>query len=227
MSVALSLIASSEKYPLNLGFSKRPRDLGVHKPFETSDEDQTPFGYFDKSISSNYSFSHLIWVQRSQSYDSPPPPHWLLSASGTECSPYVTHTCVHICIWIHIRTHTDKITEMGQHMARSLAGISDTCAGTCHRGNRVEIKSMKRLPGLPSSMSVNTLVFAIFLLEDAHATWSCTRISTLDTLNCRANTVHAVSTKMILFPGLFQSGEIHSSTKSPMFQNFIQFRTYW
>lgn len=61
-----------------------------------------------------------------------------------------------------MQTHTGRTTEMGWHMAVTLAGAPNTYAGTCHRGNGVEMKSMQRLLSLSPHTSVNILLFPIF-----------------------------------------------------------------
>lgn len=104
-----------------------------------------------------------------------------------------------------MQTHTGKTTEMGWHMAGTLAGAPNTYAGTCHRGSGVEMKSMQRLLSLPPHTSVNILLFPIFN-EKLHTQQpGLVQPFTPDTLNCKGNILHSASFKTILCPGLFLS----------------------
>lgn len=160
-----------------------------------NDEHQTPFGYFDKSISSNYSFSHLIWVQRSQSFNSLPPPHWLLSASGTEHWPYVIRTCMHICIWI---------CTYSQNLWNGLAYGKKHCWHFknihWHFPQREDGKNEKYTENSkpPFFMPIAVLSSPVFNRECTHASSVQYSFSAPDMLNSVGNKVYTVSIQIIL-----------------------------
>lgn len=171
MSVALSLIASSKKYPLNLGFSKKPWDLVVHKPFKYERWGPNPLWlfwqiHFKSLLIFTFNLSSKetkLWISPSSTLTAFSIWHWALT---------LCHS--HVYAYMHMNTHANTYRQNhwnGLAYGRRLAGTSNTHAGTCHRGDGVEMKSMQRLRSLLQSPAcLLTFLYLLSLTEDVRTT---------------------------------------------------------
>lgn len=200
MSVALSLIASSKKYPLNLGFSKEPRDLVAHKPFKYEWWGPNSLWLFWQIHFKEL----LIFTFNLSSKES----KLQFSPSSTLTAFSIWHWTLTLChlhmyAYMHMNTHANTYRQ--NHWNGPAYGKKPRW-----RFKHVHWLLPQRERGrnekhAETSTSVNILIRPIFNRGCTHDNLVQYNLSAPDMLNGRGNTLHTASFKIILCPGLFRS----------------------